>query len=131
MENALQQELLTSYFPANSIQSMSDMDKYIVLSMDIQIEEVAGQIVAKRKGEIVRDAATKAPVPVKQAVENYFVERNWIAKEPGVDVNELNTASKFEQHWLRQNPDGNLISPEYINALNKHSKQVSGFDIYK
>jgi hypothetical protein len=134
---------LISYFPANRTPDLSDAERLALVKMNMSFETVEGKTLVKRNGEVVRNATTKDPLPVKEAIGSLFTEKKWIGGEggaggrgagdnpppPGSGAG-IKTASKFKEKWVAENPGKNELSDEYISALNKQAKEVADFDMY-
>lgn len=134
-------ELLT-FFPANRGAGMTDAERLMIIKANLQFEEVEGKTVVKRNGEVLKDNATHAPIPVKQAIADYFTERQWVGQNgaggrggndnppPGGGAAGLKTRTAVEAQWKKENPEGNPVSPEFQTYLTNVAKDVPDFDYY-
>lgn len=135
-------ELIRS-FPANRIPALREDEILYGVKRDIQFVVENGQRIAKRNGEIVKDPNSHAPLPANKVIEEYFKERNWLSEptKPGGRGGKddppgggggsgIKTLSAFTEKWKAENPGGNELSPEFDNALNKHTKDMSDFDFH-
>jgi hypothetical protein len=131
---------IISQFPAGRTADLTDAERLVLVKSALQIEEVDGKTVVKKNGEILRDKTTQNPLPVNQAITDYFTERKWIGQDAGAggrgggnnppgSASGIKKASDFEQKWIAENPGKNLISDDYVNALNKHAKETPDFDM--
>lgn len=135
---------LIGMFPANRSTDLKDAERLALLKMDLQFEEVEGKTVVKRGGEVVKDKTTHAPLSINQVITDYFTERKWTGAaggnggRGGGDNNGgaaggfagIKSASQFEAEYMKINPGANVLSDEYINALNKQAKDVPDFNMY-
>jgi hypothetical protein len=132
---------LISQFPAGRTADLTDQERLTLVKGALQIEEVEGKKVVKKNGEVLRDKTTQNPLPVNQAIADYFTERKWIGQQagPGGRGGENNpppgTAgvkkySEFKDKWVAENPGKNELSDEFIGAVNKQAKDVPDFDMY-
>lgn len=132
---------LISQFPAGRTADLTDAERLTLVKSALQIEEVDGKTVVKKNGEILRDKTTQNPLPVNQAITDYFTERKWIGQEggaggrgggnnpPGSGAG-IKKESEYQQKWLAENPGKNALSDEYVTSLNKHAKETPDFDMY-
>jgi hypothetical protein len=127
-------------FPSGRGADLTDQERLGIVKGVLTFETVDGKEVVKKNGEILRDKTTQNPLPRKQAISDYFTERKWVGSDPGAGGRGggnnppggfagIKKASEFEQKWLAENPGKNLISDDYVNALNKHAKETADFDI--
>jgi hypothetical protein len=127
-------------FPAGRGADLSDSERLSLLKGALAFEMVDGKEVVKRNGEILRDKTTQNPLARKQAIADYFTERKWTGADPGPggrgggnnppgSASGIKKATEFEQKWVAENPGKNLISDDYVNALNKHAKETPDFDM--
>jgi len=127
-------------FPAGRGADLTDSERLSLLKGALTFEMVDGKEVVKRNGEILRDKTTQNPLPRKQAIAEYFTERKWVGADPGPggrgggnnppgNMTGIKKASEFEQKWMAENPGKNIISDDYVNALNKHAKETADFDM--
>lgn len=127
-------------FPGGRGSDLTDAERLSLLKGALTFETVDGKEVVKRNGEILRDKTTQNPLPRKQAISDYFTERKWTGVDPGPGGrgggnnppgggSGIKKASEFEQKWIAENPGKNLISDDYVNALNKHAKETPDFDM--
>lgn len=68
---------LLALFPADRVETMTTDEYLALIKSKIKIETRDGKEVVIKDGQPVLDAKSLEPVPVKDAVEGYFVERNW------------------------------------------------------
>lgn len=133
---------LMGHFPANRGMGLKDAERLMILKSDIQFETLDGKTVAKRNGEVLKDPATHAPLPINKVVSDYFTERQWVGQGPtggrgGKDepptggAAGLKTYSAVEAQWLKDNPNGNIVSNEFQTYLQGAMKDVPDFDMNK
>ncbi|MBK7885480.1 MAG: hypothetical protein IPJ81_18070 [Chitinophagaceae bacterium] len=133
---------LISFFPANRTADLKDSERLTLAKMDLTFEEVDGKPVVKRNGEIIRDKTTQNPLPVNQVITDYFTERKWIGaqgneggrgggdKNPGAGGTAgVKKYTEFEEKWKAENPGKTELSLEFQDALTKHSKEHSDFNM--
>jgi hypothetical protein len=104
----------------------------------LTIETVDGKQVVKKNGEILRNATTKDPLPVKDAITTLFSERKWVAdtiagRGGGNTMiagtgGGIKTFSAAQEAWVKDNPTGNPISPEATAFVMKIAKETTDFD---
>jgi hypothetical protein len=132
---------IISQFPAGRTTDLTDAERLTLVKSALKIEEVDGKTVVKKNGEILRDKTTQNPLPVNQAITDYFTERKWIGQEGGAGgrgggnnppggTSGIKKESEYQQKWLAENPGKNALSDEYVTSLNKHAKETPDFDIY-
>jgi uncharacterized tellurite resistance protein B-like protein len=130
---------LISMFPANRSVDLKDAERLALLKMDLTIEKADGKVVVKRNGQILQDPNTHAPLPLNKVIPDYFTERKWVGKDPnggrgggdnppGGGGAGIKKASEFKTKWIAENPGKNEVSPEYMNALSAHAKDLPDFD---
>jgi hypothetical protein len=133
---------LISMFPATRTADLRDSERLALAKMDLSFEEVEGKQVVKRNGEILRDKTTQNPIAVNTAITDYFAERKWAAApgsggRGGVDnppggggTGGARKRSQVEEQWLKDNPGGNPISPEFQKYMETAAKDIPDFDYY-
>jgi uncharacterized protein (UPF0335 family) len=136
---------LISYFPSNRTSDLNDAERLALVKMNLSFEELDGKTVVKKNGEILRDKQSQAPVAVKDAIATVFTEKKWVGAQgggnggrggndqtggSGAGNSGIKTASKFTEKWKAENPGKTELSTEYVDALNKHAKEVADFDMY-
>ena len=119
----------------------------MLLNNYIKFETVDGARVAKdpTTGEILRDAKTKAPLAIKDAVANVFKEKPILmgsvssgnsggrggGNNAGVGgFKGVSTMSQAKESWLSQNPDGNTTSSDFMDYVGSVAKENPQFDFY-
>jgi hypothetical protein len=128
---------LLGMFPQNRAGLMTDAEYLQLVKMNISFEEADGVMVAKRGNEILRDATTKNPLPIKDAVNGVFTEKKWIGEQQqqggrGAGDNQ-NTGGGFKK--LSQVVDAweaegkNPMSPEFEAHLQATIKATTDFDL--
>jgi len=132
-------QLITDFPPGRS-ESMTDAERLMIIKANLQFEETDGKVIVKRNGEVLKNKDTHAPIPVKQAISEYFTERSWLGKAPvggrggGDNLPDgtagLKTRTQVQEQWLKENPQGNPVSPEFQAYLDKAAKDVPDFDYY-
>ncbi|WP_298391124.1 hypothetical protein [Hydrotalea sp.] len=136
---------LIGFFPANRGAGLTDAERLTLIKNAITFETVDGKPVAKRNGEVVRDPATQAPLPVNKVIETYFQEKPLLLGVPaqqhqaggrgagdahGTGGTGLKRFSEVEKSWKEQNPEGNVMSTEFQSYVNKVAKETPDFDYY-
>jgi len=134
---------LLGFFPANRGNGLTDAERLGIIKSNFQFETVEGKTVVKRDGEILKDKTTHAPLAVKQVITDYFTERQWVGQGPtggrgGKDdpppdggAAGLKTYSAVEAQWLKDNPNGNIVSDEFQAYLQAAMKDTPDFDMNK
>lgn len=129
---------LISSLPTKRSQVLTDKEYLLAINANLQIEEVDGVEVVKRNGEILRDSKTQKPIGKQDAITKLFEERKWLSEEQqggrggGDGLNGGNggvkTFSKFEEQWKKDNPNGNVLSPEFQTAVAAAAKETTDFN---
>lgn len=130
---------LISMFPSNRTSDLQDDERLILVKKNLQFETVDGKQVVKKNGEVLRNPTTKDPLPVKDAITTLFTERNWVAatgggrggqdKTPGAGGSGgIKTFSQAQEAWKKDNPTGNVISPECTAYVAEIAKSATDFD---
>lgn len=131
-------ELLSS-LPANRQAILQDKEYLMAVKANLQFEEVEGAKVVKRDGQILRDKKTQAPISAKDAINELFTERKWVGDgsggggrggkdEPGGGGAGIKTFSKFSDQYMKDNPTGSLLSPEFTTAVAAAAKETTDFN---
>lgn len=130
---------LISNFPTNRKNGMSDKDYLLLVKNNLEFEETSDGMVVKKAGQILRDPKTQAAIAPKDAVKSLFDERKWLGEEqgggrggndnPGGGGSGITKYSQAETQFLKDNPNGNPISPEFTNYLNTLVKATDNFDM--
>lgn len=129
---------LIGMFPANRDASLTDTERLMLTKGVLQFETVDGKQVVKKNGEVLRNATTKDPLPVKDAIEAFFTERKWVGAAgdggrgggnsgggAGAGIKNYTAATEA---WKKDNPNGNVISPECTAFVGKIAKDTTDFD---
>jgi hypothetical protein len=129
---------LISMFPANRTADLPDDERLLLIKKNLQFETVDGKQVVKKNGEIIRNTTTKDPLIIKDAIETMFTERKWVAdagagrgggdNTGGSGASGIKTYSAATQQWLKDNPQGNIISPQCTAFIGKIAKESTDFD---
>lgn len=138
---------LIGYFPANRGAGLTDSERLTLLKNAISFEQVDGKYVAKRNGEVVTDPATHAPLPIAKVVESYFVEKPLLlggqqstppsgrgggSSDPGAaGGGGITKLSQAQKAWKAENPEGNVMSPEFQSYVDKIAKEEPTFNFYE
>lgn len=134
---------LLAFFPANRGAGLTDSERLGIIKNTFQFETVEGKTVVKRDGEVIKNPTTHAALPVKQVIGDYFTERQWVGAgptggrggkdetPPGGGPAGLKTYSAVEAQWLKENPNGNIISDQFQTYLQAAAKDVPDFDMSK
>jgi hypothetical protein len=126
MSDFLVKDLVMSQFPDGRDTSMDDIDRYIVMSLDVQFKTENDRLVAYRRGAPLLDKTTQAPLPVKTVVENYFTERSWVGDSKSQPGNSC--FSQFEKEWKEKNPGKNTLSSEFVDAVSTYARSNNNFN---
>jgi len=135
-KQAKQDTDLISYFPAKRT-GMTDKEFLALTRMNLSIEDLDGVTVVKKDGAVLRDSKTQSPVPVKDAIANLFTEKKWIAAEGkggrGGDDQQssasgLKKFSQVQEQYIKDNPKGSVISPEFQTHVAEVAKATTDFD---
>lgn len=131
-------DLITN-FPANR-SGLTDKEFLMLTKGSLQFEEIEGVRVVKKDGQVLRDTKTQAPIPVKDAINSLFTERKWIGEASGGGGRGggdnsgsgggagLKTFSRFSDQYMKDNPQGSLLSPEFQTAVQTAAKATTDFD---
>ena len=142
---------LISLFPANRGAGLTDGERLTLVKNAITFETVDGKVVAKRNGTVVTDPTTHAPLPVNQVIESYFKEKPLLlgtvpaagagaggsggrgAGDSGAGggaATGIKSFSAAEKAWKEANPEGNTMSPEFTEYVDKIAKDTPDFNYY-
>lgn len=132
---------LISMFPQNRSGDLKDSERLMLAKMDLSFEELDGKTVVKRNGQVLRDSATQNPLEINKVITDYFAERKWVAStntgggrgggdSTGGSGGGFKKLSEVEADWKKNNPEGNLVSPEFQAHLQAATKDVPDFDYY-
>lgn len=128
---------LIGMFPANRDASLTDTERLMLTKGVLQFETVDGKQVVKKNGEVLRNATTKDPLPVKDAIEAFFTERKWVGAagdggrgggNSGAGGAGIKNYTAATEAWKKDNPNGNIISPECTAFVGKIAKETTDFD---
>jgi len=129
---------LIGYFPPNRTADLSDRERLALIKMNLEFAEDNGTRVVKRDGQVLRDKTTQAPLPTKDVIATLFNEKKWISSGGGGgrggDDNlggggkGIKTFSQAEAQFLKDNPDGNVMSPAFTNYVNAIAKESPEFN---
>jgi hypothetical protein len=135
---------LITNMPVNrSGQIMSDEEYLLTIKANLKFENVDGIMVVKRGEEVMRDPTTKAPLPLKKALETYFADRKWIAVEQkspeggrggkdalpqGGNTGGVRTFNQAAEQYKKEKNTDNIISPEFTAYVQNIAKDVPEFD---
>ena len=128
---------LISYFPAERDGSLEDSERLMLVKHALQFETVDGKQVVKKNGEVLRNPTTKDPLPVKDAISSLFTERKWVTAgqggrggqdNPGKGGGGLKKFSQAQEQWQKENPTGNVMSPEFASYVGNIAKDNTDFD---
>ena len=129
---------LISFFPSNRDATLEDSERLMLVKHALQFETIDGKQVVKRNGEVLRNATTKDPLPVKDAINTLFTERKWVTDAGGGRGGGDNTGGKgnggvktfsaAQAKWQAENPNANPISPECTNYIGAIAKETTDFD---
>jgi hypothetical protein len=136
---ALDRELIT-YFPKNRLDVLTDDEYLDTVKKNLSIETIDGVKVVKKGDTVLRDKTTQAPIPVKDAISSFFTDRKFISTDNkggggrGGDDNSgggtggIKKYSQAEAQFIKDNPEGNLMSPAFTNYVAKIAKETTDFD---
>lgn len=129
---------LISHFPPNR-KGLTDKEFLMLTKSALKIEDKDGVTEVSKDGVVLRDPKTQAPIPVKEAVASLFTEKKWVGDGDGGsgrggDDNSgsggagITKFSQAETQFLKDNPSGNVISPEFQTYVQGLAKETSNFD---
>lgn len=136
-EASFDRDLLTM-FPQTRASTLTDAEYLTLIKGQLQFETSEGVTLVKKGGEVLRDATTKNPVPVKDAIASVFGERKWITESSngggrGAGDNQnnstggLKTFSSFQKKW--EDEGKSTMSADFQIALNQHIKTTTDFNM--
>lgn len=127
---------LISYFPA-ARNGMTDKEYLALVKMNLSIEDVDGVTVVKKDGAVLRDAKTQSPIPIKDAVSTLFTEKKWVKEDGsggrggndnlGGGGKGIKKMSQAQDQFIKDNPEGNLMSPAFTNYVAAIAKEAPEF----
>lgn len=135
---------LIGYFPAGRAGDLSDTDRLNIIKANLQFETVDGKVVVKRNGQLVQDEATRAPKQVKDVLGDFFKEKpSLVGVAPAGGAGgqggrgggnsgaggggASRKYSEVKNQWLKDNPEGNPVSPEFQNYVQKIAAETTDF----
>lgn len=136
---------LIGLFPPNRGAGLTDAERLTLIKNAITFETVDGKPVAKRNGEVVRDTATQAPLPINKVIDSYFQEKPLLLGITGTQApaggrgagdahgstsGAVKRFSEAEKQWKENNPEGNTLSTEFQSYVAKIAKDTPDFDYY-
>jgi hypothetical protein len=131
---------LIGHFPVSRTKDLTDQERLQLIKSNISFVEEGGVFVAKKGNEILKDKNTHAPLPVNQVITDYFTERSWVDNVAGDKGGRgvgnsmvgstagIKNMSQAQAQYLKDNPGGNLISPQfsqYVGAIAKADVQFN------
>lgn len=136
---------LISYFPPSRGADLTDADRLSIIKSNLQFETVDGAIVVKKGGQVLLDDATKAPKAPKAALDDLFKEKPsliGVVKTPGggrggnddfggSGGTGIKKFSQAKEQWLKENPQGNITSPEFNDYTAKLALENTDFNWYE
>ena len=141
---------LISFFPTNRGAGLTDSERLTLLKGAISFEVVDGKTIAKRNGVPVTDPTTHAPLPVNKVIEGYFTEKPLLLgtvaapgagggaggrggkdTPPGGGSAGIMKFSEAEKAWKAENPEGNTMSGEFTEYVDKIAKENPSFSYYE
>lgn len=132
---------LIGHFPTNRSKVLTDSERLGIIKNTFQFEEIDGKPVAKKNGEVLKDANTHAPLPIDKVIGDYFTERQWVeaaagggggrggGNSGGGGTGGAKNFSQAKAEWLKANPDGNPVSPEFMSYVDKLAKADTTFNM--
>jgi hypothetical protein len=132
--------LITNMPITRSSDIMNDEEYLLAIKTALKFENIDGALVVKRNNEIMRHSVSKAPLPLKEAITEYFKDRKWLKAEQSTQGGRgdgdklpipggIRTYSAFEKKWKEDNPDKNIGTSEFQTALLAAKKAATDFDI--
>jgi hypothetical protein len=137
---------LIKLFPANRGADLSDEERLTLIKANVQFETVDGKVVAKKNGELLLDDKTRNPLDLSAVVTKIFTEKPILLGTQqaggsggaggrgsgdnfaGKGAAGIKSFSQAQKQWLEQNPDKNVVSPEFENYLAGVTKDNPDFD---
>lgn len=128
---------LISHFPAKRA-GMTDKQFLALVKMELSIEDDNGVEIIKKDGVALRDPKTQSPIALKDAVSSLFADNKWVDEKgtggrgggdnlPGGGAG-IKKFSQAEAQYIKDNPNGSLMSPaftNYVSAIAKESPEFS------
>lgn len=134
---------LIAMFPATRGNEMDDNERLMFVRNALTIDNVDGKEVVKKNGEVLRHPTTKDPLSLKDAVAGLFTERPILMGLNGKGAGRggessttttttgVKTFSQATDQWKKDNPTGNIISPECTAYVQSIAKEIPDFDWHK
>lgn len=129
---------LISFFPATRTSDLSDRERLALVKLNLEFADENGTRVVKKDGQVLRDKTTQAPIPVKDAIGSMFNEKKWVAEAGGGgrggndnlggSGKGIKKMSQAQDQFIKENPNGSLMSPaftNYVSAIAKESPEFS------
>lgn len=137
---------LIGYFPSDRGKDLTDKERLMLINGDISFEKIDGKTVAKKGTEIIKDAATHAPLSIDKVIANAFTEKPFLLGTPtgggdggrggktetGAGASSgFKKMSEFKADWKAKNPNANSEGHEFLADVGKHAAEVKDFDYYE
>lgn len=129
---------LISSFPTGRKADMTDKEYLMILKGNLEFgADDTGNQYVKKGGEILRDSKTQGYVPVKDAVSSFFAERKFVAEQQqgGRGGNDntggaggIKTMTQAQDQFIKDNPTGNLLSPDFHAYVAQTAKDTTDFN---
>lgn len=127
---------LIGYFPPNRTADLSDRERLALIKLNLEFADDNGTRVVKKDGQVLRDKTTQAPIQVKDAIGSLFTDKKWISNGGGGgrggDDNlgggkGIKKMSQAQEQFIKDNPEGNLMSPAFTNYVASIAKESPEF----
>jgi hypothetical protein len=137
-ENILFDSNLKNWLPKNKHSALTDEEHLGRVKKELTFENIEGQLVVKRNGEIMRDATTRKPIEPQKAIESVYIEKNWVENAQGQPqgrggqgsqgVKQLfSNAAEALEFYTKENP--NSKPSEHMAFLEQCAKDNSDFKV--
>jgi len=128
---------ILSMLPKNRASILSDTEYLDIVNK--HITDVDGVSAITINGEVLRDKQSRNIVPLNDGITKLFTERKWIVEEQPTggrgqgdthrSVGGIKTLSQARETFLKDNPDKNEASPEFISYVKDIAQKTSDFDV--
>lgn len=130
---------LISSFPSGRKTDMTDKDYLMLVKNNLEFgKDDAGLTFVKKDGQILRDTKTQGYIAPKDAVSSFFTERKFISEKepggrggndnPGGNGGGIKTMTQAQDQYIKDNPAGNLLSPDFHTYVSQVAKDTTDFN---
>jgi hypothetical protein len=121
---SLTKEQIKALLPKHHKAYLSEDDLVGIISQAYDLDNSDNTFMVSKTGDQIRNMKSLNPVPPKEVITTFFMERKWITpqqKELIISGREeraaVTTYSQFVENWRTENPGKSDVSPEFDKAI--------------